>query len=56
MGVFDFSIVKDRRFLGINTNLRIDPKSIPYTNDDIMASLHKHKMAAHDSLLSSEIN
>ena len=25
-------------------------------NDDIMASLHKHKMTAHDSMLGSEIN
>ena len=29
MGVYDFSIVKDRRLCGINTNLRIDHKSIP---------------------------
>ena len=32
MGVCDFSIVKDRRLLGIHTNLRIDPKLIPYTH------------------------
>ena len=25
-------------------------------NDDIMASLHRHKMAARDSVLGSEIN
>ena len=31
MGVYDVSIIKDRRLFGINTNLRIDHKSIPYT-------------------------
>ena len=34
MGVYDFSIVKDRRLFGINTNFRIDHKSIPYTDND----------------------
>ena len=29
MGVYDFSIVKDKRLPGINNNLRIDPKPIP---------------------------
>ena len=31
MGICDFCIVKARRLLGINTNLRGDPKLIPYT-------------------------
>ena len=31
MGVYDFSIVRDRRLFGINTDLRIYPNSIPYT-------------------------
>ena len=32
MGVYDFSILNDRRLFGINTNLGIDYKSIPYTD------------------------
>ena len=31
-GVCEFSIVKDRRLLGMDTRLRIDPKPIPYTD------------------------
>ena len=30
MGVYDFSIVTDRLFFGINTYLQIDPNLIPY--------------------------
>ena len=37
MGVYDFSIVKDRRLFGINTNLRIDHKLIPHTEFGILA-------------------
>ena len=30
MGVYDFSIVKDMRLFGINTDLWMDPNLIPY--------------------------
>ena len=30
MGGYGFSIVRDRMFFGMNTDLRIDPKSIHY--------------------------
>ena len=30
MGVYDFPIVRHRKFFWINTDLRIDPNSIPY--------------------------
>ena len=31
IGIYDVSIVNDRRLLGINTKLKIDPKTITYT-------------------------
>ena len=33
MGVYDFSTVKDSSIHGINTIMRTDPKSIPYTDN-----------------------
>ena len=32
MGVYEFSIVRDGTLFGINTDLRIDPNSIPYSD------------------------
>ena len=39
MGVYDFSIVRDRRFFGINTDLRIDPNLISYPFDTRIQAL-----------------